>query len=78
MMENTRMPIGSRRLLPTGNFFLSLFRRHPTNLFVVQMMTVHRRSSAESTSDAMSEREFDQRAATPFAANNRMLTKTLI
>lgn len=78
MMEKTRIPIGSRRLRPTGNFFLSFESLQPTNLFVTQMMTVHSRSRAESTRDAMSEREFDQRAATPFAANRKILTMTLI
>lgn len=78
MIEKTRIPIGSRRLLPTGNFFFSLDNRHPTNLLVTHIITVHRRSSAESTSEAMSERELDQMAATPFAASKRMLTITFI
>jgi hypothetical protein len=78
MMENTKIPRGSRRLRPTGNFFLSLSRRQPTSLLVVQMMTVHRRSSAESTRDATRESELDQMAAMPFAASRRMLTATLI
>ena len=55
MMEKTRMPRGSSRRLPTGNFFLSFLILHPTSLFVVQTMSVHRRSSAESTSEAISE-----------------------
>ena len=78
MMEKTRMPRGSRRLRPTGNFFLSLSRRQPTSLLVTQMMTVQRRSRAESTRDAMRESELDQIAATPFAANRSILTQTLI
>jgi hypothetical protein len=78
MIEKTRMPIGSRRRLPTGNFFLSFDKRQPTSLLVVQMMIVHRRSRAESTSDAMSERELDQMAATPFAAKRKMFTRTFI
>jgi hypothetical protein len=78
MMEKTRMPIGSSRLLPTGNFFLSFERRQPTSLLVVHIITVHNRSRAESTSDAMRERELDQMAATPLAARRRILTITLI
>lgn len=78
MMEKTRIPRGSRRLRPTGNFFLSLSSRQPTSLLVVQMMTVQRRSSAESTRDAIKESELDQIAATPLAASRRTLTATLI
>jgi hypothetical protein len=76
--EKTRMPIGSRRRLPTGNFFLSFDKRQPTSLLVVQIMMVHSRSRAESTSDAMRERELDQMAATPFAAKRNMFTITFI
>lgn len=57
MMEKTRIPRGSSRRLPTGNFFLSLLIRHPTSLLVVQTMSVHKRSRAESTSEAIRERD---------------------
>lgn len=53
MMEKTRMPRGSRRRRPTGNFLRSRLILHPTSLLVVQTMTVQRRSSAESTSEAI-------------------------
>ena len=78
MMEKTRMPIGSRRRRPMGNFFLRLSRRQPTSLLVTQMMTVQSRSKAESTREAIKEREFDHSAATPLAASRRMFTRTLI
>lgn len=78
MMEKTRIPSGSRRRRPIGNFFLRLVRRHPTSLFVVQMMMVQSRSSAESTSEAIRDNELDHRAATPLAASKRILTMTLI
>jgi hypothetical protein len=42
------------------------------------MMTVQRRSRAESVRDAIRERELDQIAATPLAARSKMLTATLI
>jgi hypothetical protein len=47
-------------------------------LLVVQMITVQSRSSAESTRDAIKERELDQIAATPLAARRRTFTMTLI
>jgi len=78
MMEKTKMPIGSRRRRPMGNFFLRPSIRQPTSLLVTQMMTVQSRSKAESTRDAIKEREFDQMAATPLAASRRMFTMTLI
>jgi hypothetical protein len=59
MMEKTRIPIGSRRLRPTGNFFFRRFSFQPTTLLVLQIISVQRRSRAESTRDAMSEREFE-------------------
>jgi len=78
MMEKTRIPIGSRRRRPMGNFFLRLSMRQPTSRFVTQMMMVQRRSRAESTRDAIKERELDQIAATPLAPRRRMFTRTLI
>lgn len=78
MIEKTRIPIGSRRRRPMGNFFLRLSMRQPTSLLVIQMITVQRRSRAESTRDAIKERELDQIAATPFAPRRRMFTMTLI
>lgn len=78
MMEKTRIPMGSRRLRPMGNFFLRVWRRQPTSLLVVQMMIVQSKSRAESTRDAIKDSEFDQMAATPLAASKKMLTRTLI
>lgn len=78
MIENTRMPRGSRRRLPTGNFLRKRLILHPTSLFVVQTMTVHRRSRAESTNEAINEREEENIAATPLAASKRILAITLI
>ena len=78
MIEKTRIPRGSKRFRPTGNFVLSLASRQLTSLLVVKMMTVQSRSNAESTSEAIRERELDQMAAMPFAARRRILTKTLI
>lgn len=42
------------------------------------MMSVQSKSRAESTSEAIKDREFDQMAATPLAASKRILTMTLI
>jgi hypothetical protein len=78
MIEKTRIPMGSRRRRPMGNFFFRLCKRQPTSLFVVQMMIVHSKSSAESTRDAISDKELDQIAATPLAASRRTFTRTLI
>lgn len=57
MMEKTRMPKGSRRLRPTGKRLFRAFRRHCTRRFVDQTMRVQSRSKAESTREAISERE---------------------
>jgi hypothetical protein len=78
MIEKTRIPMGSRRRRPMGNFFFRLCKRQPTSLLVVQMMMVHSKSSAESTRDAISDKELDQIAATPLAASRRTFTRTLI
>lgn len=77
-MEKTRMPMGSSRRRPIGNFFRKPSTRQLTSLLVVQMMTVQSRSRAESTRDAIKDRELDQMAATPLAARRRMFTTTLI
>lgn len=78
MIEKTRIPIGSRRLRPTGNFFFSRVSLQPTSLLVVHIISVQSRSSAESTSDAMRERELDFNAAMLLATRRKMLTMTLI
>ena len=78
MMEKTRIPRGSKRLLPTGNFLRSFLILQPTSLLVVQTINVQRRSRAESTSDAMRERDEEYPAAMPFAASRMMLATTLI
>lgn len=77
-IENTRIPKGSRRLLPTGNFAFNRFNLHATSLFVVQTMSVHSKSSAESTNDAISDNDEEKYAAMHFAANSKMFATTLI
>ena len=78
MMEKTRIPRGSSRRRPTGNLCCSRRILHWTSLFVVQMMRVQSRSRAESTSEAMSEREEDAKAAMTLAMRRVTLAKTLI
>ena len=78
MIEKTRIPRGSRRRRPTGNLCCSRRIFHWTSLFVVQMISVHSRSRAESTREAMSESEDDVKAATILAMRRRMLAITLI
>ena len=78
MMEKTRIPRGSRRRRPTGNLCCSRRIFHWTSLFVVQMISVHSRSRAESTREAMSESEEDAKAATILATRRRMFAITLI
>ena len=78
MMEKTRIPRGSRRRRPTGNLCRSRRIFHWTSLFVVQMMRVQSRSRAESTSEAMSEREEDAKAAMTLAMRRMTLAMTLI
>jgi hypothetical protein len=78
MIENTSIPSGSNLRRPTGNFFLSLCKRHSTSLCVVNIIAVHNRSKAESASDAMSESEDEYPAAIPLAMRRRMLAITLM
>ena len=78
MMENTRIPRGSSRFRPTGNLCCSLRILHWTSLLVVHIMTVQRRSSAESTREAMSDSDEDAKAATILATRSRMFAMTLI
>ena len=78
MMEKTRIPRGSSRRRPTGNLCCSRRILHWTSLFVVQMMRVQSRSRAESTSEAMSEREEDAKAAMTLAMRRMILAMTLI
>jgi hypothetical protein len=42
------------------------------------MIIVHSKSNAESTSEAISDNELENKAAKPFAAKRRMFTITLI
>ena len=78
MMEKTRIPRGSRRRRPTGNLCRSRRILHWTSLLVVQMIRVQSRSRAESTSEAMSEREEDAKAAMTLAIRRMTLAMTLI
>ena len=78
MMEKTRIPRGSSRRRPTGNLCRSRRMFHWTSLFVVQMMRVQSRSRAESTSEAMREREEDAKAAMTLAMRRMTLAMTLI
>lgn len=45
---------------------------------MVHIMRVHRRSRAESTNEAIKDREEDPKAAVTLAASNRMFAITLI
>ena len=78
MMENTRIPSGSSRLRPTGNLCCNFRVLHWTSLFVVQMINVHKRSRAESTKDAISERDEELNAAMILATKSIMLAITFI
>ena len=78
MIEKTRIPRGSSRRRPTGNLCCSRRIFHWTSLFVVQMIRVQSRSRAESTSEAMSEREEDAKAAMTLAMRRMTLAMTLI
>ena len=78
MMEKTRIPRGSSRLRPTGNLCCSRRIFHWTSLVVVQMIKVHSRSRAESTREAMSEREEDAKAAMILAMRRMIFAITLI
>lgn len=49
-----------------------------TRRLVVQIMRVQRRSRAESTREAIREREEEKKTATILAARRRMLARTLI
>lgn len=51
--ENTRIPMGSSLRRPTGNLFCKAASRHETILFVDHTIKVHKRSNAESASDAI-------------------------
>ena len=77
IMENTRIPRGSRRRRPTGNFRTRNERRQFTRRLVVQSMPVQRRSRAESRREAIRDREFDWDDATALAARRRMFAATL-
>lgn len=77
-IENTNIPKGSSRLLPTGNFALSLCSLHCTSLFVVHTISVHSRSNAESTNDAISDSDDEKYAAMHFAISSKIFAITLI
>ena len=72
------MPNGSSLRRPTGNLCCNLRILHCTSLCVVQMINVQSRSSAESTSDAMSESDEELKAAMILATKSRILAMTLI
>jgi len=78
MMEKTRIPRGSSLRRPTGNLCWSRLIFHWTSLLVVHIIRVHRRSSAESTSDAIRESEEDVKAAMILAISRRMFAIMLI
>ena len=78
MMEKTRIPSGSSLRRPTGNLRWSRPIFHWTSLLVVHIISVHRRSRAESTREAISEREDDVKAAMTLAISSRMFAITLI
>lgn len=78
MIENTTIPNGSSLLLPTGNFCFRLWIRHETSLCVVKMIAVQSRSSAESTKEAISDREDEYPAAMPLATRRRTFAATFM
>lgn len=78
IMEKTNIPRGSSRFRPTGNLCRNLRILHWTSLFVVQTINVHRRSRAESTSDAIRDSDEELKAAMPLATRRRTLAMTLI
>lgn len=78
MIEKTRMPNGSSRRRPTGNLRRRRLIFHWTSLLVVHTMTVQSRSRAESTREAIREREEDPIAAITLAARRTTLATTFI
>ena len=78
MTLNTSIPKGSSRRCPTGNLRFRALNLHETNLFVVQTISVQRRSRPESTSEAMREREEEKKTAPIFAARRSTFEMTLI
>lgn len=77
-IENTRMPKGSSRLLPTGKRRCRLCNRQLTSLFVTHTITVHNRSNAESIVEAMSESEGEKATPMTFAMSKKMFVMMLI
>ncbi|KAI8409261.1 hypothetical protein FOFC_09096 [Fusarium oxysporum] len=78
MIENTRIPSGSKRLRPTGKRRCIACNRHKTSLLVDHTISVHSKSSAESTSDATSDSDPVVNTANAFPAKRRILAITLI
>lgn len=72
------MPSGSSLRRPTGNLCRNFLILHCTSLFVVQIISVHSRSSAESTNEAIKERDEEPAAATTLAMRRMTLAATLI
>ena len=62
----------------TGNRLLNELIFHATSLFVDQMMMVHRRSSALSVSEAMSDRDEEKKTAKILAARRKTFAITLV
>jgi hypothetical protein len=77
-IEKTKIPSGSSRRLPTGNRERSFPNFHWTSLFVVQIIKVQRRSSAESTREAIKERLIEKKTAHILAISSRTFARTLI
>jgi hypothetical protein len=77
-IENTRIPRGSNRLRPTGKCARRLVSLHFTNLLVVQTIKVQRRSNAESSREAISEREDEKKTAAIFEAKRKTFAMILI
>jgi hypothetical protein len=72
------MPNGSSRRRPTGNRARSVERRHCTSLAVDHMIKVHKRSKAESTSEATRDSEDEKKTAPIFAARSSIFARTFI
>lgn len=75
---NTNIPNSSNRLLSTGHFCLNWLTYHLTSLCVVYPMTVHSKSSAESTKLAIKLKLVEDPAAIPLATGNKIFAITLM
>ena len=78
IIEKTRMLRGSRRRRPTGNLCWRRRIFQATSLLVVHIIKVQSKSRAESTREAIRDREEEKKAAHILAMRRRTLATTLI